>query len=77
MSNKNRRLGQAFRAARESTRLTRNQLADSVPCSLEVIEMVESGQFDISIPLAYRIARACGAKLSLRLITHDAEEREL
>jgi len=53
--------------------MTQAQLADEVEVSRQTINAIETGKFDPSLPLAFRIARLFG--LSIEDVFQDGESR--
>lgn len=52
--------------------MTQAQLADSLEVSRQTINAIETGKFDPSLPLAFRIARLFGK--SIEDVFHDREK---
>lgn len=52
-----------LRELRQQRELTQQQLADELQVSRQTVISIESGKYDPSLPLAFRIARFLGVRI--------------
>ncbi|WP_341675356.1 helix-turn-helix transcriptional regulator [Niveibacterium sp. SC-1] len=52
-----------LKALRQARGLTQQQLAEALEVSRQTVISIESGRYDPSLPLAFRIARFLGLKI--------------
>ncbi|WP_250458435.1 helix-turn-helix transcriptional regulator [Microbulbifer litoralis] len=52
-----------LKAYRQKQQLTQQQMADVLEVSRQTVISIESGKYDPSLPLAFRIARYFGARI--------------